>query len=97
MMNLVIGMIRDILSRPVSVLEAKDGRRRCTWPGEHDLILWMMMPRWTDLGADSEERPATAQIPLIFISALGASRDKVRGLNLRRGLPSVIEPDELQT
>lgn len=102
---LVIGMIRDILSRlPVSVLEAKDGEEALHLArGERpDLILLdVMMPRLDGFQVAQilKKDPATAQIPLIFISALGASRDKVRGLNLGAEdyLSKPIEPDELQT
>ncbi|MGE5849764.1 MAG: response regulator, partial [Candidatus Methylomirabilota bacterium] len=85
---LVRQMIHDILTAlPASVLTAQDGEEalRLAKTEMPDLIvLDVMMPRLDGFGvAEALKRDAaTERIPLIFISALGASRDKVRGLDL---------------
>lgn len=85
---LVLEMIGDILGAlPASILKARDGEEalRLAKAERPDLILLdVMMPKLDGFGvAEALKRDAaTATIPLIFISALGASRDKVRGLDL---------------
>jgi uncharacterized protein (TIGR02266 family) len=85
---LVLEMIQDILQAlPAIVLRAQDGEEalRLAKSERPDLILLdVMMPKLDGFGvAEALKRDAaTATIPLIFVSALGASRDKVRGLDL---------------
>jgi uncharacterized protein (TIGR02266 family) len=85
---LVLEMIGDILEAlPARVLKARDGEEalHLAKAERPDLILLdVMMPKLDGFGvAEALKRDAaTATIPLIFISALGASRDKVRGLDL---------------
>jgi putative two-component system response regulator len=81
-------MIQDILRElPASILTACDGEEalRLAKRERPDLILLdVRLPKLDGYGvAEGLKRdPSTATIPLIFISALGASRDKVRGLDL---------------
>ena len=101
---LVLEMIQDCLKRlPARILMAQDGEEalRLAKMERPDLILLdVMMPKLDGFGvAEALKRDAsTATIPLIFISALGASRDKVRGLNLGAEdyLAKPIDPEQLR-
>jgi uncharacterized protein (TIGR02266 family) len=101
---LVLEMIKDTLEAlPASVLKAQDGEEalRLAKTERPDLILLdVMMPKLDGFGvAEALKRdPTTATIPLIFVSALGASRDKVRGLDLGAEdyLTKPINADELR-
>ena len=101
---LVVRMLRDVLSTmPATVLEAQDGEEaiRLAKAERPDLILLdVMMPRLDGFlaAAALKEEPSTAEIPLVFISALGGARDKVRGLTLGAEdyLAKPIDPDELK-
>jgi uncharacterized protein (TIGR02266 family) len=101
---LVLHMLRDALTRlPADVLEAKDGEEalRLAKAERPDLILLdVMMPRMDgyQVAAALKQDPTTATIPIIFISALGSSRDKVRGLDLGAEdyLVKPIDPEELK-
>jgi uncharacterized protein (TIGR02266 family) len=80
--------MRDALAElPITILEARDGKealRLARAEGPHLIILDVMMPELDGFQVATllKQDPATAQIPVIFVSALGAPRDKVRGLNL---------------
>lgn len=101
---LVLEMIQDCLKGlPATILMAKDGEEalRLAKMERPDLILLdVMMPKLDGFGvAEALKRDAsTATIPLIFISALGGSRDKVRGLDLGAEdyLAKPIDPDHLR-
>ena len=101
---LVLRVIRDILSSlPANVLEAKDGEEalRLAKAERPDLILLdVMMPRMDGFQVAEvlKRDPSTAEIPVVFVSALGASRDKVRGLDLGAEdyLAKPIDPEELK-
>ncbi len=101
---LVLHMLRDVLtSLPADVLEAKEGEEalRLAKAERPDLILLdVMMPRMDgfQVAAALKQEPITAAIPIIFISALGSSRDKVRGLDLGAEdyLVKPIDPEELK-
>jgi uncharacterized protein (TIGR02266 family) len=81
-------MMRDALAElPITILEARDGKealRLAKAECPHLIILDVMMPELDGFQVATllKQDPATAQIPVIFVSALGAPRDKVRGLNL---------------
>jgi|GEM_PF-621718 len=101
---LVLEMIQDTLQvLPATVLKAQDGEEalRLAKTERPDLILLdVMMPKLDGFGvAEALKRDAaTATIPLIFVSALGASRDKVRGLDLGAEdyLTKPLNADELR-
>lgn len=101
---LVLQLLRDALGKlPVAVMEARDGEEavRLAKGETPDLILLdVMMPKLDgfQVAALLKQEPATAEIPIIFISALGAPKDKVRGLNLGAEdyLAKPIDPDELK-
>ncbi len=101
---LVLTTLRDILATlPASVLEARDGEETVSLAkAEHpDLILLdVMMPRLDgfQVAALLKQEPSTAGIPVVFVSALGTSRDKVRGLDLGAEdyLAKPIDPEELK-
>ncbi len=102
---LVRQIIQDILGAlPVTVLTARDGEEALSLAKAERpdlIILDVMMPKLDGFGvAEALKRDAAmATIPLIFISALGASRDKVRGLDLGAEdyLTKPINPDELRS
>ncbi|MGD0267049.1 MAG: TIGR02266 family protein [Candidatus Methylomirabilota bacterium] len=81
-------MMRDALAElSITILEARDGKealRLAKAEGPHLIILDVMMPELDGFQVATllKQDPTTAQIPVIFVSALGAARDKVRGLNL---------------
>lgn len=101
---LVLRMLRDTLAAlPADVLEAKEGEEalRLAKAERPDLILLdVMMPRMDgfQVAAALKQDPTTASIPIIFISALGSSRDKVRGLDLGAEdyLVKPVDPEELK-
>jgi len=85
---MALRMMRDGLAKlSVAVLEARDGEEvmRLAKAERPDLILLdVIMPRMDGFQVVSRLKldPATAEIPVMFISAMGASKDKVRGLDL---------------
>ena len=85
---LALKMMRDGLAKlSVTVLDARDGEQvmRLARAEHPDLILLdVMMPRMDGFQVIARLRQdlATAEIPVMFISALGTSKDKVRGLEL---------------
>jgi uncharacterized protein (TIGR02266 family) len=101
---LVLRVMRDILATlPADVVEAQDGDQalRLAKSERPDLILLdVMMPRLDgfQVAEALKQDPATKEIPLMFISALRASRDKVRGLDLGAEdyLSKPIDPEELK-
>ncbi len=101
---LVLATLRDILtSLPATVLEARDGEEvlRLAKADRPDLILLdVMMPRLDgfQVAATLKQEPSTAGIPLVFVSALGASQHKVRGLDLGAEdyLTKPFDPEELK-
>jgi uncharacterized protein (TIGR02266 family) len=101
---LALQLMRDGLAElSVTVLEARDGEeamRLAKAEGPDLILLDVMMPRLDgfQVAALLKQDPATAEIPVIFVSALGASKDKVRGLNLGAEdyLAKPIHPEELR-
>jgi uncharacterized protein (TIGR02266 family) len=101
---LALQSMRDGLAKlSITVLEARDGEEviRLAKAEDPDLILLdVMMPRLDgfQVAALLKEDPATAEIPVIFVSALGGPKDKVRGLNLGAEdyLAKPIHPEELR-
>jgi uncharacterized protein (TIGR02266 family) len=85
---LALQLMRDALAElSVTVLEARDGKealRLAKAEGPHLILLDVMMPQLDGFQVATllKQDPATAEIPVIFVSALGAPKDKVRGLNL---------------
>ncbi len=98
-------MILDILGAlPTSVITAQDGEEalRLAKAERPDLILLdVMMPKLDGFGvAEALKRDAaTASIPLLFIGAPGASRDKDRSLDLGAEdyLAKPIDAEHLRT
>jgi len=101
---LVLRMIREILTTlPASVLEARDGEEALHLArAEHpDLVLLdVMMPKLDGFQVASilKQERSTADIPLIFFSALASARNKVRGLDIGAEdyLAKPLDPDELK-
>jgi uncharacterized protein (TIGR02266 family) len=101
---LALQLIRDGLAKlPITILEARDGEevlRLAKGEGPDLILLDVMMPRLDgfQVAALLKQEPATAEIPVIFVSALGAPKDKVRGLNLGAEdyLAKPIHPEELR-
>ncbi|MFI5339928.1 MAG: TIGR02266 family protein [Candidatus Methylomirabilales bacterium] len=101
---LSLQVMRDSLANlPATILEARDGEEaiRLAKSEDPDLILLdVMMPRLDgfQVAALLKKDPATVEIPVIFVSALGAPKDKVRGLNLGAEdyLAKPMHPEELQ-
>ncbi len=102
--TLSLQMMREGLAKlSVTVLEARDGEevlRLAKAEGPDLILLDVMMPRMDgfQVAARLKQDPATAEIPLMFVSALGAPKDKVRGLNLGAEdyLAKPIHPEELR-
>jgi DNA-binding response OmpR family regulator/Tfp pilus assembly protein PilZ len=96
-------MMRDTLEPlPAGVIEAKDGEEalRLAAAEQPDLIICdVIMPGLTgyDVAVALKDDPRTAEIPLIFLSALGTSDHKVRGLELGADdfLTKPVDPKEL--
>ena len=101
---LALQLMRDGLAElSVTVLEARDGEeamRLAKAEGPDLILLDVMMPRLDgfQVAALLKQDPATAEIPVIFVSAMGAPKDKVRGLNLGAEdyLAKPIHPEELR-
>jgi len=101
---LALQTMRDSLAKlPVTILEARDGEeviRLAKSEDPHLILLDVMMPRLDgfQVAATLKQDPATARIPVIFVSALGGPKDKVRGLNLGAEdyLAKPIHPEELR-
>ena len=101
---LALQLMRDGLAKlSVTILEARDGEevmRLAKAEGPDLILLDVMMPRLDgfQVAALLKQDPATAEIPVIFVSALGAPKDKVRGLNLGAEdyLAKPIHPEELR-
>jgi uncharacterized protein (TIGR02266 family) len=100
----VLLAVRQVLqSLPASVLEAPDGEqalRLAKAKRPHLVILDVKMPRMDGfkVAEAMKQDPTTAEIPVIFLSALRESHVKVRGLVLGAedyiGKP--IDPEELK-
>lgn len=96
-------MMRDTLEAlPAAVIEAKDGEEALRLaPAEQPnlIICDVMMPGLTgyDVAEALKDDPRTAEIPFIFLSALGTSDHKVRGLELGADdfLTKPVAPKEL--
>ena len=96
-------IIRETLEAfPATVLEAQDGEEalRLAPTEQPDLIICdVMMPGLTgyDVAEALKDDPRTAEIPFIFLSALGSSDHKVRGLDLGADdfLTKPVDPKEL--
>lgn len=96
-------MMRDTLEAvPAAVIEAKDGEEALRLaPAEQPnlIICDVMMPGLTgyDVAEALKGDPRTAEIPFIFLSALGTSDHKVRGLELGADdfLTKPVDPKEL--
>jgi DNA-binding response OmpR family regulator len=101
---LALQLMRDVLAKlSVTVLEARDGEevmRLAKAEGPDLILLDVMMPRMDGFQVVGllRQDPATAEIPVMFVSALGASKDKIRGLNLGAEdyLAKPIHPEELR-
>lgn len=97
-------VIRDSLADlPIALLEARDGEevvRLAKSEGPDLILLDVMMPRLDgfQVAALLKQDPATAEIPVIFISAMGSPKDKVRGLKLGAEdyLAKPIHPEEVR-
>lgn len=100
----VVLAIKEVLeSLPASVLEARDGEEalRLARAERPDLILLdVKMPGLDGFQVASalKKDPATAGIPLVFFSALGAPSEKIRGLELGADdyLAKPIDAEELK-
>jgi DNA-binding response OmpR family regulator len=81
--------IRDFLEQGLgelgfSVVAVPDGERGATLAvtGEHELVvLDLMLPGRTGLDVLAEIRAARPQLPVIVLTALGETEDRVRGLD----------------
>jgi len=101
---LILHIMKDALSTlPAEVLEADDGQKGLALAKAErpDLIfLDTMMPNMDGFQTAEllKQDPATADIPLIFVSALGTASHKVRGLDLGAEdyLSKPIDPEELK-
>ncbi len=100
----VLLAIRQVLQAlPASVIEAPDGEQALRLAREKrpDLvILDIQMPRMDGFQVAEALKgdAATADIPVMFLSALGASHERVRGrtLGAEDYLAKPIDPEELQ-
>jgi DNA-binding response OmpR family regulator/Tfp pilus assembly protein PilZ len=101
---LILRIMHDTLSTlPADVVEADDGEKALAMAKAEQLdliLLDTMMPRMDgfQVAEHLKQDPATADIPLIFVSALGTSSHKVRGLDLGAEdyLSKPIDPEELK-
>ncbi len=101
---LILRIMHDTLSAlPADVVEADDGEKALALAKAEQLdliLLDTMMPRMDGFQVAEALKgdPATADIPLIFVSALGTSSHKVRGLDLGAEdyLSKPIDPEELK-
>ena len=96
-------MLDALTGLSITVRAARDGEealRLAKAERPHLILLDVMMPRLDGFQVASllKQDPATAEIPVIFVSALGAPKDKVRGLNLGAEdyLAKPIHVEELQ-
>lgn len=102
--NLILSIMRDTLTTlPAGVIGASDGQQALALAKSEqpDLILLdTMMPEMDgfQVAERLKQDPATADIPLVFVSALGTSSHKVRGLDLGAEdyLSKPIDPEELK-
>ena len=102
--NLILSIMRDTLSGlPADVLGASDGAQALALAKSErlDLIfLDTMMPGMDgfQVAERLKQDPATADIPLVFVSALGTASHKVRGLDLGAEdyLSKPIDPEEIK-
>jgi uncharacterized protein (TIGR02266 family) len=100
----VVLAIKEVLeSLPASVIEARDGEEalRLARAERPDLILLDVKMPGLDgfqVAAALKKDPATAAIPLVFFSALGAPSEKIRGLELGADdyLAKPIDAEELK-
>jgi DNA-binding response OmpR family regulator/Tfp pilus assembly protein PilZ len=102
--TLIRSIMRDtLITLPATVLEAKNGEEgvRLAQAERPDLIfLDTMMPGMDGFQTAEalKQEPSTADIPLVFVSALGTSTHKVKGLDLGAEdyIPKPIDPEELK-
>ncbi|MBI4536963.1 MAG: TIGR02266 family protein [candidate division NC10 bacterium] len=100
----VVMAIREVLETlPATVMEANSGEEalRIARADRPDLVLLDVRMPGLDgfqVAESLKKDPATASIPLVFLSALGSSREKVRGLELGAEdyLAKPIDSDELK-
>lgn len=100
----VVMAIKEVLeSLPASILEAHNGEEalRVARADRPDLILLDVKMPGLDgfqVATALKKDPSTAAIPLVFFSALGASSEKVRGLELGADdyVAKPIDAEELQ-
>jgi DNA-binding response OmpR family regulator/Tfp pilus assembly protein PilZ len=102
--GLIRRIMRDALTTlPADVMEATNGEEAITTARteQPDLIFMdTMMPKLDGFQAAGilKQDPATANIPLVFVSALGTSSHKVRGLDLGAEdyIAKPVDPEELK-
>ncbi|HSC70935.1 MAG TPA: response regulator, partial [Candidatus Methylomirabilis sp.] len=102
--SLIRRIMRDTLSTlPADVFEAKEGDEAIKLAkAEHPDLIFLdtMMPGMDgfQIAGALKQDPQTADIPLVFVSALGTSSHKVRGLDLGAEdyLAKPIDPEELK-
>ena len=101
---LIRRIMRDALATlPADVLEATNGEEAITTArAEQPDLIFMdtMMPRLDGFQAAGilKQDPVTAGIPLVFVSALGTSSHKVRGLDLGAEdyIAKPVDPEEIK-
>jgi DNA-binding response OmpR family regulator/Tfp pilus assembly protein PilZ len=101
---LLQSMMRDILETlPATVIEARDGEEALRLVRKEQpnlIILDIMMPGLTgyDVAEALKDDAWTAEIPIIFLSAIGTPDQKVRGLELGADdfLTKPVDPNELR-
>lgn len=101
---LLQSMMRDVLETlPATVIEARDGEEALRLVRKEQpnlIILDIMMPGLTgyDVAEALKDDAWTAEIPIIFLSAIGTPDQKVRGLELGADdfLTKPVDPNELK-
>ena len=99
----VVEAIRQVLAElPATVLGAGDGEEalRLARAERVDLILLdIKMPKLDgfQVAEALKQDPKTAQVPVMFFSAVGSTKDKVRGLDMGEDyINKPIDPEELK-
>jgi DNA-binding response OmpR family regulator/Tfp pilus assembly protein PilZ len=101
---LLQSMMRDVLETlPATVIQARDGEEALRLVRKEQpnlIILDVMMPGLTgyDVAEALKDDAWTAEIPIIFLSAIGSPDQKVRGLELGADdfLTKPVDPNELK-